>query len=114
MAMPAAQNSVISAVPREAIGKASGAFNMLRQLGGAFGIAVLAAVFAAKGSYESPKAFSDGFGPAIGVAAAFSLAAAIAGFWTPGKRAAAPGGPGGGAQQPAAAAPAATPASGQR
>jgi EmrB/QacA subfamily drug resistance transporter len=85
MAMPAAQNSVIGAVPRGAIGKASGAFNTLRQLGGTFGIATVAAVFAAAGSYGSPQAFSDGFVAAVGVAAALSIVAAVAGLWTPGR-----------------------------
>ncbi|HYY82700.1 MAG TPA: DHA2 family efflux MFS transporter permease subunit [Actinomycetes bacterium] len=86
MAMPAAQNAVIGAVPRSAIGKASGTFNTLRQLGGTFGIAILAAVFAATGGYASAQAFSDGFGAATGVAAGMSLAAAIAGLLTPGRR----------------------------
>src|SRR6266545_3963225 len=82
MAMPAAQNAVIGAVPRSAIGKASGTFNTLRQLGGTFGIAILAAVFAGTGGYASAQAFSDGFAPAIGVAAGLSLVAAVAGLWT--------------------------------
>jgi EmrB/QacA subfamily drug resistance transporter len=86
MAMPAAQNSVLGSVPREAIGKASGTFNMLRQLGGTFGIAILAAVFAGSGGYLSPKAFNDGFVPAVAVAAALSLVAAVIGLWTPGRR----------------------------
>ena len=86
MAMPAAQNAVIGAVPRSAIGKASGTFNTLRQLGGTFGIAILAAVFAGTGGYASAQAFSDGFGAATGVAAGMSLAAAIAGLLTPGRR----------------------------
>jgi EmrB/QacA subfamily drug resistance transporter len=90
MAMPAAQNAVIGAVPRGAIGKASGTFNTLRQLGGTFGIAVLAAVFAGTGGYASPQAFSDGFAAATLVAAGVSLAAAAAGLFTPGRRAAAP------------------------
>src|SRR5262249_13880451 len=47
MAMPSAQNAVIGAVPHGAIGTASGTLNSLRQLGGTFGIAILAAVFAA-------------------------------------------------------------------
>src|SRR6266542_2782990 len=85
MAMPAAQNSVIGSVPRAAIGKASGAFNTLRQLGGTFGIAILAAVFAGSGGYASAQAFSNGFAPAIGVAAGLSLVAAVAGLWTPGR-----------------------------
>ncbi len=86
MAMPAAQNAVIGAVPRGAIGKASGAFNTLRQLGGTFGIAILAAVFAGTGSYGSAEAFRAGFAPALGVAAGLSLAAAVAALWTPGRR----------------------------
>src|SRR6266540_3260581 len=85
MAMPAAQNAVIGAVPRSAIGKASGTFNTLRQLGGTFGIAILAAVFAGTGGYASAQAFSDGFAPAIGVAAGLTLVAAVAGSWTPGR-----------------------------
>jgi EmrB/QacA subfamily drug resistance transporter len=88
MAMPAAQSAVIGAVPPGAIGKASGAFNTLRQLGGTFGIAILAAVFTGAGSYASARAFSDGFVPAAAVAAGLSLAAAIAGLWIPSRRAA--------------------------
>jgi EmrB/QacA subfamily drug resistance transporter len=86
LAMPAAQNSVIGSVPHPAVGTAAGVFNMLRQLGGTFGIAILAAVFAGSGSYASPHAFSDGFTPAMGVAAGLSLAAAIAGLWIPRRR----------------------------
>jgi EmrB/QacA subfamily drug resistance transporter len=71
-AMPAAQNAVIGAVP--AIGVASGTFNTLRQLGGTFGIAVAAAVFAASGGYGSPAAFTRGFAPATGVLAVLALA----------------------------------------
>ncbi|HEX3500735.1 MAG TPA: DHA2 family efflux MFS transporter permease subunit [Stellaceae bacterium] len=86
MAMPAAQNAVLSAVATSEIGQASGLFNMLRFLGGAFGVAILAAAFAATGSLASPAAFSLGFAAAIGVAAALSLAAAIAGMWQPSRR----------------------------
>jgi hypothetical protein len=46
--------------------------------GGAFGVAILVAVFAAAGSYSSAQAFSDGFAPAIGVAAALAFVGAIA------------------------------------
>ena len=88
MAMPAQQNAVIGSVPPSAIGTASGTLNTLRQLGGTFGIAILAAVFAANGSYASPAAFSQGFVAALGVAAAMSLLAAIIGGWMPGRRAA--------------------------
>ncbi len=85
MAIPAAQNSVMNAVAAQEIGKASGTFSMLRELGGVLGIAVAVAVFAGAGSYASAEAFSDGFGPAIGVSAALSLAGAVAGLGLPGR-----------------------------
>src|SRR5262249_14953003 len=81
MAMPAAQNSVLSSVAGSEIGKASGTFNMLRYLGGVFGIAVLVAVFAHTGNFRSAQAFSEGFAMAIGASASLSVVAAIAGLW---------------------------------
>jgi EmrB/QacA subfamily drug resistance transporter len=86
LALPAMQNAVIGAVNAGDIGKASGVFNMFRQLGGAFGVAILAAVFAATGSLDSAQAFRSGFAPALGVAASLSLLGAIAGLMLPGKR----------------------------
>ena len=88
MAMPAAQNAVLSAVAASEVGKASGVFNMARYLGGVFGIAVLVAVFARTGSVDSARSFSGGFVTAIDIAAALSLAAAIASLaLPPGRRA---------------------------
>jgi MFS family permease len=86
MALPAVTKSVVSSVAPGDIGKASGAYSTLRQLGGAFGVAALVAVFAAVGSYASARAFSDGFAPAMGVAAGLSLAGAIAGLVLPRRR----------------------------
>ena len=83
MAMPAAQNAVIGAVAPAEIGKASGVYNTLRYLGGALGIALLVAAFAALGGYTSPQAFSSGFAPALWVAAALSLAGSLAGLFLP-------------------------------
>src|ERR687885_514731 len=83
MAIPAAQSAVVRAVGPADIGRASATFSALRQLGGAFGVALLVAVFAGRGGYGSAQAFSDGFGPAIGVAAALSLAGAVAGLSLP-------------------------------
>jgi MFS family permease len=88
MASPAAQSSVLSSVAPPDIGKASGAFSTMRQLGGAFGVAVLIAVFSRTGSYASAQAFSNGFAPAIGACAALSLAGAIASLAVPGRRSA--------------------------
>jgi EmrB/QacA subfamily drug resistance transporter len=86
MAIPPAASAVIGSVAQDEVGKAAGANSMLRELGGVFGIALLVAVFAATGSYASPDAFSDGFAPAIGVAAALSLLGAVAGLGVPGRR----------------------------
>jgi EmrB/QacA subfamily drug resistance transporter len=89
MAIPAAQNSVVGSMSSDALGKAAGANSMMRELGGVFGIAVAVAVFAAAGSYASVQAFTDGFQPAILVAAGIALAGAVAGLALPGRRAAA-------------------------
>ena len=86
MAMPAVQKSIIGSVAPNEIGKASGAFNTGRQLGGVFGVAILVAFFAAAGGYGSARAFTDGFVPAIGASAALSLAGAIAGVALAGRR----------------------------
>jgi len=67
-------NVVLSAVGPEEEGQASGANNALREIGGVFGVAVLAAIFARSGSYPSPPTFSgqpfvNGFTPAVWVGA---------------------------------------------
>jgi EmrB/QacA subfamily drug resistance transporter len=79
MAMPATQSASIGALPRSAVGIASGIYSMMRQLGGAVGVAVLAAVFAAAGGYQS---FTTGFTRALAVCGALSLLGAVAGFGT--------------------------------
>jgi EmrB/QacA subfamily drug resistance transporter len=84
MAIPSAQNSVLGSVAQEAVGKAAGTNSLMRELGGVFGIAIAVAVFAGAGSYASPQAFTDGFVPAVGVAAALALVGAIAGSFLPG------------------------------
>ena len=78
-AMPATQNAAIGAVRREAIGTASGVYNAMRQVGGAFGIAIASAVFAAVGSFASPAAVSHGVRAALLVTAAISATGALAG-----------------------------------
>ncbi len=74
-------NVVLSAVRPEEEGKASGANNAIRELGGVFGVAVLASVFSANGSYQSGQAFVDGMIPALqlgAVVVAFGAMAALA------------------------------------
>lgn len=50
-------NVILSAVRRDEEGKASGVNNTVREIGGVFGVAVLATVFSAVGSYASPSSF---------------------------------------------------------
>lgn len=84
--IPVIQSALIGAVAPSAVGKASGANNMLQELGGAFGVAIFVAVFTTAGGYVSAEAFSDGFAPAIGVCAALALAGAIVGMGLPKRR----------------------------
>ena len=49
-------NVVLSAVRPQEEGQASGALNAIRELGGVFGVAVLAAIFAHYGGYSSSRA----------------------------------------------------------
>jgi EmrB/QacA subfamily drug resistance transporter len=62
-------NVVLSAVRPEEEGKASGTNNAIREVGGVFGVAVLATVFSHYGGYQSPQTFVDGLSPAIWVGA---------------------------------------------
>ena len=86
MAMPAAQNAVLSSVAVAEMGKASGIFNMGRFLGGMFGIAALVASFAANGGAYSAAHFESGFTAAMRLAATLSMAGAIAGLFLPARR----------------------------
>jgi MFS family permease len=78
-AMPAAQNAAIGAVHRDAIGTASGVYNAMRQVGGAFGIAIASAAFAAAGGFASPTAISHGVRMALLATAAISAVGTLAG-----------------------------------
>jgi EmrB/QacA subfamily drug resistance transporter len=71
-------NVVLSAVRPEEEGKASGANNAIRELGGVFGVAVLASIFSANGGYASGQSFVDGLVPAMQVGAVVVAAGAVA------------------------------------
>ncbi|MCW5719372.1 MAG: MFS transporter [Bauldia sp.] len=81
---------VLSSVKPQDEGKASGATNAIRELGGVFGIAVLASVFSATGSYASPEGFMDGLIPAVWVGAALVGIASLLTLALPGRKDAAP------------------------
>jgi hypothetical protein len=78
-------NVVLSAVRPDEEGQASGANNAIRELGGVFGVAVLAAVFAHVGGYETGQAFSNGTNTAVLVGAAVVGLGALAAFAMPGR-----------------------------
>jgi nitrate/nitrite transporter NarK len=71
-------NVVLGSVRREEEGIASGANNAIRELGGVFGVAVLGAVFSARGGYTSGAAFVTGLSSAVWVGGAVvAVAAAV-------------------------------------
>jgi len=78
-------NIVLSAVRPEEEGKASGASNAIREIGGVFGVAVLASVFSANGNYGSGPAYVDGLIPAIQVGAVVVALGALAALALPGR-----------------------------
>lgn len=61
LAMPAVQSAALRGAVVADLGKASGAFSISRFLGGAFGVAAAATVFAAVGSFGSEAQFTEGF-----------------------------------------------------
>jgi EmrB/QacA subfamily drug resistance transporter len=76
-------NVVLAAVRPEEEGQASGAQNAIRELGGVFGVAVLASIWSQYGSYASGQAFVDGMVPAVAVGAVIVALGAIASFLIP-------------------------------
>ena len=76
-------NVILSDVARIEEGKASGIQNSIRELGGVFGVAVLASVWSHYGSYSSGQSFVDGMVPAVWIGAAVVAAGAVAAFLIP-------------------------------
>ena len=79
-------NLVLSTVRRDREGQASGANNAIRELGGVFGVAVLATVFSRFGGYGSGQTFVDGMTPALWIGAIAVGLGAVAAFAIPAKR----------------------------
>ena len=79
-------NAVLRSVRPQEAGQASGATNAIREVGGMLGIAVLASVFSANGSYASPEAFTSGMTSAIWVGAAVLAVGAAVALLVPGKK----------------------------
>ena len=79
-------NVVLSSVKPEEEGQASGANNAIRELGGVFGVAVLAAVFSHYGGYQTPDSFVHGVTPALYLGAAIVAIGAAAALFIPRRR----------------------------
>jgi MFS family permease len=85
LCFPTVANSVMGSVPPEEAGPASGTNSSLRELGGVFGVAVLAAIFTRHGVYASPQTFVDGFQPALLVGAGLTAVGIVAALLAPGR-----------------------------
>ena len=71
-------NVVLASVRAEHEGKASGANNAIRELGGVFGVAVLAAVFTHVGGYRTAQSFTHGMTVAVAIGGALVALGALA------------------------------------
>jgi EmrB/QacA subfamily drug resistance transporter len=76
----------LSAVKPEEEGQASGVNNALRELGGVFGVAVLATIFVTYGSYATPHSFVNGIHPALWVGTAIVGSSIVAALLLPRQR----------------------------
>jgi EmrB/QacA subfamily drug resistance transporter len=85
LVFPTAAATVLASVRPKEAGKASGATNAIREVGGVMGVAVLASVFAANGGYQSPQGFTDGVTAALPVAVVVLAVGAVLALLTPGR-----------------------------
>jgi EmrB/QacA subfamily drug resistance transporter len=86
LCFPTVANAVIGSVTAPEVGIASGTNSSLREIGGVFGIAVLAAVFASPGVYDSAQSFVDHFTNAVWLGAVFSAIGILGVLALPGGR----------------------------
>lgn len=77
LAMPAVQSAVLGSVAPPDMGKASGVYNTMRQLGWACGAAAAVAVFGGAGSLTSAKTMAAGYAAVLLLTAALSAVAAL-------------------------------------
>jgi EmrB/QacA subfamily drug resistance transporter len=78
MAIPTVAAAALGAVPPAETGTASGVNNTMQRFGGAFGVALVTAVFTAHGSLASAAGVVAGYRPALAVSALLSLCGAAA------------------------------------
>jgi MFS family permease len=80
-------NVVLSSVRPDQEGKASGANNAIREVGGVFGVAVLATVFTRVGGYQSATSFVHGMTTAVYIGAGLVALGAVAAAFIPSRKA---------------------------
>jgi EmrB/QacA subfamily drug resistance transporter len=86
LCFPTVANAVVGSVPSTEVGIASGTNSALREIGGVFGVAILATVFAHPGDYSSVQTFIDHFKNAVWFGAAFSAVGILAAAALPGRK----------------------------
>lgn len=87
LCFPPVANAVIGSVAPSEMGIASGTNSSVREIGGVFGIAVLAAVFASANVYTNAQTFVDHFKHAVWLGAAFSAVGILGAAALPGLKA---------------------------
>jgi EmrB/QacA subfamily drug resistance transporter len=85
LCFPTVANAVVGSVPASEIGIASGTNSAVREIGGVFGVAILATVFANSGDYTSVPVFIDHFKDAVWLGAGFSAIGIVAAVALPGR-----------------------------
>jgi EmrB/QacA subfamily drug resistance transporter len=85
LCFPTVATAVVGSVPPSEMGIASGTNSSLREIGGVFGIAVLASVFSSSDVFTSVSAFVDHFTDAVWVGAVFSTIGILAAASLPGR-----------------------------
>ncbi|MFN2559724.1 MAG: DHA2 family efflux MFS transporter permease subunit [Jatrophihabitans sp.] len=78
LCFPSVANAVVGSVAPAEMGIASGTNSSVREIGGVFGIAVLASVFSSPGVYTSTRTFVDHFSTALWVGAGLSAVGILA------------------------------------
>jgi EmrB/QacA subfamily drug resistance transporter len=86
MCFPTVASAVVGSVADSEVGIASGTNSAVREIGGVFGVAVLATLFASHGDYTSVPTFVHHFKHAVWLGASFSAVGIIAAVALPGRR----------------------------
>jgi EmrB/QacA subfamily drug resistance transporter len=88
LVFPTVANTIVNAVGPTDIGIASGTGTAMQQVGGVFGVALTASVFAQGEGFSSPQGFVDSFSDALMVSVALSAVGVVVALLSPGRDAA--------------------------